>query len=67
MKKSEMKINKVSPLSVITDDEAKTVAKTLKVKLNLIEKKHKELTTKDPQLLFSTHKSKEFLEKRIKK
>ena len=64
MKDNKENENNIKPLSVITDEEAKTIAKILNVSLNIKPKKHEELTKKDPQLLFSMHKSKEFLEKR---
>lgn len=55
---------KINPLSVITDDEAITLSKSLNITLNIKSKKHQELTKQDPQLLFSMHKSKEFIEQR---
>ena len=57
----------IKPISVITDEELKIIAKILNQKVKIKPKTQDKLTKKDPQLLFSTHKSKEFIEKREKK
>jgi hypothetical protein len=67
MNKQELDAQKLKPLSVITDDEAITIAKILNIELKIKPKQQNELTKKDPQLLFSSKKSKDFVEKIIKK
>lgn len=62
----ELDTHDLKPLSVITDEEAKILAKILNVELKIKENMHSQLTKKDPQILFSMMKSKEFLEKRKK-
>lgn len=57
---------KINPLGVITDDEAITISNAIGIKLNINPKKQEELTKQDPQLLFSMHKSKKFIEQRQK-
>ncbi len=59
--------NEIKMLSVITDDEAQTLANAINIQLYIKPKKHKELTQQDPQLLFSMRKSKEFIEQRQRK
>lgn len=57
----------IKPLSIITDKEIEKIAEIHNIKLKIKPKEHNSLTNKDPQLLFSLHKSKEFLDNRIKK
>lgn len=66
MKKEDLKQD-IKPISVIADEEAKTLAKILDIKVKIQNKIHSALTKKEPQLLFSMLKSKEFIERRIKK
>ncbi|MFP4567591.1 MAG: hypothetical protein ACLFN8_01475 [Candidatus Woesearchaeota archaeon] len=56
--------DEINLLSVIADEEAKTIAKILKFDIKITPKKHLELTKKDPQLLFSMQKSKKFIDSR---
>lgn len=55
----------IKPINVITDLEAQKISEIENIPLKLEPKNHEELTRKDPQILFSMHKSKEFIEERI--
>jgi hypothetical protein len=57
----------IKPLSVITNEELIQISKSLEIKLRLEKSNHEELTKKEPQLLFSLHKSKEFIDERTEK
>ncbi|MCC7574713.1 hypothetical protein KO361_03925 [Candidatus Woesearchaeota archaeon] len=67
MNKKEITKQEIKPLNVITDEELKKIAEILNIKITIKPKKHEELTKKDPQILFSTLKSKEFIEQRLRK
>lgn len=56
----------IKPINVITDAEAQIISEIIKIPLKIKPKLQEELTKKDPQLLFSLHKSKQFIEQRIK-
>ena len=64
--KQKLTDNKIKPLSIITDDEIKKISHILNIETQIKPKEHEILTKKDPQILFSTKKSKNFIEERKK-